>query len=144
ATWCLALVFVPVLALRAYRVARAQNRGWYFIGREPLSFFAKVGNAAVIAAVIAIMAGIQLNVYLSSPAYKAKQQMAEANALVEQGQFAKAAGIYQSLALAADGRRSQADNATAAVKDLLDTRLASAPLNESAGVITAAARIARN
>src|SRR6516164_9633336 len=61
ATWCIALVFIPVLALRAYRVARAQNGGWYFIGREPLSFFAKVGNAAVIAAVIAIIAGVQLN-----------------------------------------------------------------------------------
>src|SRR5687767_13840449 len=40
ATWCLSLVFIPILALRAYRVARAMNGGWYFVGREPLSGFA--------------------------------------------------------------------------------------------------------
>jgi hypothetical protein len=143
ATWCISLLFLPVLALRAYRVARAPKGGWYFIGREPLSFFAKVWNAAVIAAVVAVIAGVQLNLYLNSPTYKAKQQMAAANALVEQGQLAKAAGIYQTLAIGGAGG-GQGDNAVSAVKQLLDTRVAAAPLNEAAGVITAAAQIARN
>lgn len=48
-------IFVPVLALRAYRVADAEH-GWYFIGREPLSGFARMWNVLVLAAVAAVVA----------------------------------------------------------------------------------------
>ena len=34
ATYCISALWVPILALRAYRVARA-GEGWYFLGREP-------------------------------------------------------------------------------------------------------------
>ena len=43
ATWCFALL-IPIFALRAYRVAKAEQ-GWYFIGREPLSPFARRSNS---------------------------------------------------------------------------------------------------
>lgn len=38
-TYGISLVVIPVFALTAYRVSDAA-RGWYFIGREPLSAFA--------------------------------------------------------------------------------------------------------
>ena len=59
ATWCLSLAFIPCFALRAYRVAKAQ-RGWYFLGQEPLSILAKVWNAMVVSAIIvAVGAGLR-------------------------------------------------------------------------------------
>src|SRR5688500_16128436 len=37
-THCLCVLFIPLLAFRAYRVMQApQGQGWYFLGREPLS-----------------------------------------------------------------------------------------------------------
>src|SRR5689334_4365048 len=61
-TWCLCFLFIPVLALRAYRVARAMNGGWYFIGREPLSGVAKLWNLILILAIGGTIASVQ---YLS-------------------------------------------------------------------------------
>jgi hypothetical protein len=34
-------VFIPVFMLAAYRVSDAESGGWYFLGREPLSPFAR-------------------------------------------------------------------------------------------------------
>src|SRR4051812_22784730 len=53
ATWCISLIFIPIVGLRAYRVAAAQNGGWYFIGREPLSSFVKRWNILLIVAILA-------------------------------------------------------------------------------------------
>ncbi len=44
ATLYLTLAYIPMLALRAYRVSDAESGGWYFLGREPLSTFAKLNN----------------------------------------------------------------------------------------------------
>lgn len=41
------LLFLPVLALAAFRVADAPTGGQYFLGREPLSGLAKGWNALV-------------------------------------------------------------------------------------------------
>jgi hypothetical protein len=140
ATWCLALIFVPVLCLRAYRVARSPKGGWYFLGREPLSTFAKGWNLAVIAAILATAGGIQWNAYTSTPAYKARRQMAAAGKLADDGHIAQAAKIYQKLAVA---RGDQSREATSAVQSLLDHQCNDAKLSESANVYAAAAQVAR-
>lgn len=140
ATWCLALVFIPVLALRAYRVARSPRGGWYFVGREPLSALAKGWNLLVVAGIAAGIAVAQYGNYTSTPAYKAKQQMAAARAQVEKGQLAQAAKTYQGLAVAGG---EQADEAGAALGGLLDNECRQAPLREAAGVYAAAAQAAR-
>src|SRR6516165_2115477 len=51
-TLCITVLFVPILMLRAYRVADAQA-GWYFLGREPLSALAKAWNLLLLGCVLA-------------------------------------------------------------------------------------------
>jgi hypothetical protein len=139
ATWCVALLFIPILALRAYRVAKAP-KGWYFLGREPLSTLARAWNLAIVLSVAATFGIVQYNNYLTTPGHHEAVLMQTAKSLVGQGHLAKAAGIYQSLAVAG-GEESIA--AAEAVKGLLDTQCPSAPLSECSGVFAAAAEIAR-
>src|SRR5690348_1539562 len=49
-TYCFSFLFLPVFALTAYRIADAPNGGWYFLGRVPLSRFAKTWNLVVLLA----------------------------------------------------------------------------------------------
>ena len=56
-TYFFVVFFIPVFALRSYRVANAKPSGWYFLGKEPVSSFVLKYNMGV-AAVIAILAGI--------------------------------------------------------------------------------------
>ena len=138
ATWCLCLLFVPILALRAYRVARASNGGWYFIGRHPLSTFAKSWDALLVLVVAGLIGGSAYEAHVSTPAYKAQAKMSQAAKLVDRGHLAQAAKIYQELASTG---ADQSHNATLAMGELLEV-CKTAPLSESAGVFTAAARIA--
>src|SRR4051794_24286393 len=78
ATWCFTILYLPVLMLRAYRVAQGANGKWYFIGREPLSRLARNWNKLLLTAVLATTAGVSYHLYTSTPAYQAKRQMASA------------------------------------------------------------------
>lgn len=138
-TWCFALIFVPVFCLRAYRVADGP-RGWYFIGREPLSLFAKVWNISLIAAILFAIGLVKYEAYTSTPAYKAKQKMAEAQSLAEEGKLADAARIDQQLVV---GGTPEAENAAKAIAELIDEPCLQAPLAEAAGVYAAASPVAR-
>lgn len=140
ATWCLSLVFIPVLALRAYRVAGAPDGGWYFVGRERLSGLAKGWNLVLLAGILATVAGVQYAAYTSTPAYQAKREMARAQKMVENGQLSSAAKVYQRLAVAG---MDQSDAAAGALGGLLDNQCRQAPLKESAGVYAAAGQVAR-
>lgn len=139
ATWCLSLLFVPCLCLRAYRVAKAPS-GWYFLGREPLSVFARVWNLILLLAVAGIIIGIQYSAYISSPAYKARQQMVAAQEQVKQNHLTQAARIYQNLVLA---NSEETSSATQALVALMDNQCPQAPLSESSGVYICAAAVAR-
>src|SRR2546425_664214 len=46
-TRCLCALFLPLLALGAYRVADAGSRTWFFFGKEPLSLVARLWNGIV-------------------------------------------------------------------------------------------------
>lgn len=50
-TYAFCIVFIPVLALTAYRVADAPGGGQYYLGREGLSGFAKGWNMLLAAMV---------------------------------------------------------------------------------------------
>src|SRR5258706_4873238 len=138
-TWCLCLLFIPILCLRAYRVARATS-GWYFIGREPLSAIARGWNAFLILAVAGGIGFARYEAYTSSPSYKARRQMEVAQRHVSSGHITQAAQIYETLIVT---NTDQADPATIAIKGLLDGQCAQAPLNESAGGFVAAEQISR-
>jgi tetratricopeptide (TPR) repeat protein len=139
-TWCLALLFVPVLFLRAFRVAPAANGGWYFIGREPLSRAASTWNRVLLTLVLATAAALSYQAYTSTPGYQAKRQMAQARKHVERGELASAGRVYRRLA--ETGAERSAD-ATAALVALLGEPCQQAPLAEAAGVYEAAAHVAR-
>jgi hypothetical protein len=140
ATWCFTLLYVPVLMLRAYRVAQGANGKWYFIGREPLSRFARNWNRVLVTAVLATTAAVSYHLYTSTPAYQAKRQMASAAKHAAAGELGDAARIYQRLAVAG---ADQSGEATAALAAMLDGPCAQAPLREAAGTYEAAALVAR-
>ncbi|HZZ43120.1 MAG TPA: hypothetical protein VFE58_09290 [Tepidisphaeraceae bacterium] len=139
ATWCLCLLFVPVVALRAYRVARAQ-RGWYFIGREPLSGLAKGWNYALLTMVIAAGGVGGWLSYTGTPAYHARQEMARAQGLAGSGHLAEASAIYQRLAIAG---ADQSQEATTEIKKLMGGEGQQSSLQEFAGVFTAGVQVVR-
>src|SRR5262245_59063498 len=104
-TLTLSLIFVPVFALKAYRVAAAPNGGWYFLGKVPLSGVAKAWNVFVVLAVaVAIGGGVWWSNY-NSPEGKAGRRRAEADASAAAGRFAEAAAGYREL-LQPNGPRS--------------------------------------
>jgi hypothetical protein len=70
-TRCLSALYLPLFALDAFRVADAGSRTWFFLGREPLSFFARAWNLGFgcLLAGLGLFIGVQ--VHTSSPACSA-------------------------------------------------------------------------
>ncbi len=94
-TRCLCLLFVPVLALDAFRVADAGPKSWYFVGRVALSRFAKGARWAVLGLTLLVGGSISLNHYRESPAYLAKMAREKASALVSQSLPIEALEVYR-------------------------------------------------
>ncbi|MGN6370408.1 MAG: hypothetical protein ACTHN5_19305 [Phycisphaerae bacterium] len=138
-TWCVCVLFVPVLCLRAYRVARDGQR-WWFLGRDSMSMVAKAWNVLVVVGILGGIGIVQMTAYMASPEYQAKQQMATAEGLVKGGHLAQGAKIYEGLVLRGT---PQADAAAGAVKGLLTGGCQTAAPAEEAGVFSAAVAIAR-
>jgi hypothetical protein len=109
-TLCFSLVFVPLLAFRAYRVGDGLGRR-YVLGHEPLSAFARLWNTSLVVAILVIVGAVQYRAYTTSPSYVAQKKMEQAKALVEKGQLGEAARVYRHLAIAG---ADQSQNATAA------------------------------
>jgi tetratricopeptide (TPR) repeat protein len=97
-THCFCALFIPVLALGAYRVVEASPRSWYFIGKEPLSMFARSWNS--ILALLAVMFALHLGwqAHLASPEYQARQSLRAAATSLKNGQPLQAATTYLPLA----------------------------------------------
>lgn len=98
-TLCFCVLFVPLLALRAYRIANAGAGRYYFLGREPLSAFARSWNIALV--LVALIAGgwIGFQTWYFSDAAIAARKLREAERLAQQGEVGKAAAIHQELVL---------------------------------------------
>ncbi|MFT5408055.1 MAG: hypothetical protein ACI8XO_004998 [Verrucomicrobiales bacterium] len=89
--------FIPILALAAYRVADAETGGWYFLGREKLSGFAKFWNLLLVFGCIGVFAGSSIIAERNSPEYAAKQEITKAQGLEAEGKFLAAANIYANM-----------------------------------------------
>jgi len=94
-THVLCVVFIPLLALGAYRVADAGPRRWYFIGKEPLSGLARGWNMAMGCALVLLALSMGWSAHTSSPEYQARQEIKHAATLAQAGQSIQAAGIYR-------------------------------------------------
>ena len=94
-THCFCALFIPIFALGAYRVADAGLRRWSFLGKEPLSGFARSWNMAMGCALVFLALATAWNVHTSSPEYRAQQEIKRAAALQQAGEPLKAAGIFR-------------------------------------------------
>src|SRR5262245_11605982 len=68
-TRCFCFLYLPLFALGSYRVSDAGNRSWYFLGRVPLSGFARAWNIIASVLLVLLGAGIGWKVHTSSPGY---------------------------------------------------------------------------
>ena len=96
-TRCLCAIFIPIFPLDAYRVANAQGRGWYFLGKEKVAGFAKVWRWCVSVGVILAIATAIQTAHTSSPEYRAGKAREKAVALASSGHPFEAADVYQDL-----------------------------------------------
>jgi tetratricopeptide (TPR) repeat protein len=96
-TYCICLLFIPIIALGAYRVADAGNGGWYFLGKERLSYFARMWNVFFLAALVFFGGGLSLKSYYTGPEYQAKRQLKQAAGFLAAGDHLKAATTYRRL-----------------------------------------------
>ncbi|HEX9047062.1 MAG TPA: hypothetical protein VF988_08535 [Verrucomicrobiae bacterium] len=94
-TYCVCVLFIPVLALSAYRVANAPNGGWYFIGKEPISGFARSWNLTMALLAVVIGLSVAWNEHTSSPEYQAQQAIKRADAQLQSGNPVRAGTIYR-------------------------------------------------
>jgi hypothetical protein len=133
-THCLCLLFVPVLALGAYRVADAPQ-GWYFLGRVPLSLLAKLWNFLLIVGVAATIGVIFWLNYTGSVEYIAGQKLDDADRLVAAGELGKAADLYRQVAT---GKTSHASSARQKFLALFDGLVSKAPIEEALRVFAVA------
>lgn len=108
-------LFIPVLALGAYRVADAPNGGWYFLGKVPLGTLARWWNKLVVSGVITAAIMIGWSGYTSTPGYRAQAALSRARALEAAGDLPAAARGY--LGLLGGPCRQEASVALEAVLD---------------------------
>lgn len=136
-THCLCLLFMPIVALSAYRVADSE-RGWYFIGRVPLSAFARAWNCFLVLALLGSVGYGAWHNHTSSPGYAAGKRLAEADRLVAEGKMGPAAPIYFDLTF---GGTEHAVAAVEKFQALIDGPVAQADAEAATAVFRTAQRM---
>lgn len=105
-THCITGLFIPLIALAAYRVAPAQGGGWYILGRVPLSPFARRWNALLLIAVLGLAGGLWWNHHIHTPEYLAGQKLDAADQAAASGDAGRAAQLCREVI---DQHKSHAD-----------------------------------
>ena len=117
-TRCFCFLFVPLIAIDAYRVADAGSRRWYFLGKDSLSTFARSWNMAMGCLAIFLALAGAWGAYTDSPEYRAKQDIKRAAAFMQNGEPIKAAGLYRQHLFG-----PSADEGRAGFKNAIETAL---------------------
>lgn len=130
-TLCVTVVFIPLAAIRAYRVADAENGGWYFLGREPLSSWAKAWNTMLLLVTFVGLGSWGVEAYLESPGVVAGRNLKKARELEEEGRIVDAVELYK----AAD--RHRPEEARAGLARIALERIAGLPLAQAAPIVRA-------
>ena len=103
-TYCLCLIFIPILAISAYRVCDAPTGGWYFLGKVPVSGLANIWNKLLCFLIFILISGgiaaHQWDQYTTSPEYITAQKREKAQEQINQGKVFEAVKIYKSLLIA--------------------------------------------
>ncbi|MHC4916596.1 MAG: hypothetical protein ACYTGB_14000, partial [Planctomycetota bacterium] len=135
-TYCFSLLFIPLVALGAYRVADARGGGWYFIGKEPLSGFAKFWNQLLVVTALVLIGGAYWTAHTGSPEYRMARRLAEARSLAAEGKHAEALNAYYGVA---DGYTSHAKEARSEINAFFEKKLVGLPGDQAVMVLTAGA-----
>lgn len=136
-TWCVCALFVPILALQAFRVADAQ-KGWYFLGRVPLSGLAKSWNLLVACLAFATILGVGFDLYRSSPEVQARETMASAEDHVAAGRQVQAAQLWADVL---DGGTRQAVTAEEKFRTALSDTVAAGDPGDLAELVDSVQRV---
>lgn len=91
------VLFVPLWAIGAYRVADAPGGGWYCLGRVPLSAAARLGNLLLVLAVVGAGTGFWWNAHTKSPEYVAGQKLKRADEAAAAGHGGEAAQLAREV-----------------------------------------------
>lgn len=136
-TQWLTVIFIPLIPIAAYRVADAAGGGWYFLGRVPLSGVAKGWPLCLLLIAAGFAGFLAWGAHTGSPSYKAKEQLAEADRLRDQGRLAEAARVCREVA---EGPTEHAGAAVKSVVAMLDSPelREKAPPDQMAGVFRVA------
>jgi tetratricopeptide (TPR) repeat protein len=97
-THCMCILFVPVIALAAYRVAALPEGGWSVMGRVPLSKLAKAWNWMLLCTVLALIAWGVVSAYTGSADYQAGRKLAQADQAAAEGNLVEASRLYAEVA----------------------------------------------
>src|SRR5271155_5441594 len=92
-TLCFCLLYIPVFALRSYRVVPTDD-GWHYLGRVPVAGAARLLSVAAVVALVGGSAFIGVNAYLNSPGQVAARKLAEADRLVSVGRVGDAVVLF--------------------------------------------------
>ncbi len=131
-TYCLCIVFIPVLPLCAYRVVDAGGGRWYFIGREPLSLFAKSVNFALLLAVLFGCGMSAWEQHTHSREYIFSSNFASAQEKEAQGQSLAAARLYADVA---NSNTSHSAEAHVKLSAILAAKIPTEPVAEALGLL---------
>ena len=137
-TLCFSLLFIPVLALRAYRVSDVPGGGWYFLGRVPLSGLGRFWNLLVLGAVTITGGFFWWQNHITSPHYLGKQKVAHAESLRDQGKLKESAQLYLEVATK---KTTSVWKARETLRELVGGDLGSIPLTDAASVVEAGIRL---
>lgn len=88
-------LFVPICTLGSYRVTDVNEGGWHFLGKVPVSGFAKGFNMIIAVIGFAISSSIGYGIYSNSPGVRMEAAMTQAQELVVAGAHRKAATAYR-------------------------------------------------
>jgi hypothetical protein len=138
-TYCFCLLFLPILALKAFRLADT-NRGWVILGRVPLSGLARLWNLFILVGVPCVVGGVLWYFHINSADYRAGQQLAEARRLADDGQVGEAARLCQKVA---QGGGVRAAEAMQQLRAILEGPAESAPAAEAATAFQVAVELRR-
>lgn len=131
-TRCICAVFIPVLALDAFRVADAGGGGWYFLGKEKLGTFASLWRKCMLVTLICLIGSAMWNHHVQSPEYRAEKAIEKAVSLVAAGKPLEAAGGYRELLWEGIG---DAGKSTAEIQLLLGREIASGDPKRAAAAV---------
>jgi hypothetical protein len=126
-TLCLCVLYIPVLALRSYRVAPSVD-GWSYLGVTPVSRSARLLSLASAALLLGGAGFIGARAYLNSPIRVATRKLAEVDRLFAIGK------VRDAVVVLADVAVGPTEHATASAKRLAKLLMSDSSIKDQAGL----------